>query len=167
MIVRIILVVIVLLLIPVYFWLRNNALRDELQSCETYGGVEADVYYDGYFSCDVVVFDLQDGGSLRARRIDPVHLFLQFSGKLDLYSVERVVLARNGSKVFYISASDLRRLSDSYAGGGRVWAFNHLPESVRTMSGLRAYVQWTGGWLGVLKEQTEDLNEFIGDWTGY
>lgn len=163
----VILAMIALLLIPVCFWLRNNGLRDKLRSCETYGVVEADVYYDGYFSYDVVVFDLQDGGSPTARRIDPVHLFLQFSAKLESHSVDRVVLARNGQHVFYFYSSDLRRLSDSYAGGGRVWAFNHLPENARTMSGAPAYGQWTGGWLGVLQKQMEDLNEFIRDWTGY
>jgi len=35
------------------------------------------------------------------------------------------------------------------------------------MSGLRAYDQWTGGWLGVLQKQTEDLNDFLDKWLGH
>jgi hypothetical protein len=58
----------------------------------------------------------------------------------------------------------MKPLAESYANGGRPWAFNHLPESLRTMSGLRAYDQWSGGWLGVLQEQTEDLNDFLNEW---
>ena len=91
---------------------------------------------------------------------------MQFAGKLDLYSVRRIVMARDGHRRFYISGADLRPLADSYAGGGVIWAFNNLPANVRRMDGTRAFDEWTGGWLGVLKEQTEDLNEFIGEWIG-
>jgi hypothetical protein len=156
-----------IVLIPMYSWFHNSGLRDKLKSCETYGIVKVDVYYDKMFGSDVVVFDLKDGGLYSARRIDPVHLFLQFASKIDLYSVQHIILARNGRHVFYLYADDLRRLTDSYAGDGRIWAFNHLPESCRTMSGSHAYNEWTGGWLVVLQKQAEDLNDFIDTWTGY
>ena len=147
--------------------LRNSALRDKLRTCASYGVVNADVYYDGTFATDVVVFDLLDGSSSEARRIDPVHLFLQFTSELDLYSIDRVILARNGEQIFYVDATDLRPLAESYEGGGANWSFNHLPKSVRTMGGGRAYDEWTGTWLGVLAKQTEDLNDFIRAWTGF
>lgn len=150
-----------------YPWVRNFGLRKKLDACESSGIIRAKVTYEGLISTDGVVFDVLDGESASARRIDPVHLLLQFAGRLDLYSVERVVLARNGREVVYVSSAELRPLADSYAGGGRVWAFNNLPASVRTMSGDRAYSEWSGGWLGVLKKQTEDVNDFIRDWTGY
>ena len=35
------------------------------------------------------------------------------------------------------------------------------------MSGMQAYGEWTGGWLGVMQKQAEDLNDFIAAWTGY
>lgn len=158
---------VLVVLIPIYSWIRNAGLRSKLRSCPTFGIVHADVYYEGVFATDIVVFDLLDGGASSARRIDPVHLLFQFSDELDLMSVRSVVLARSGRKVFTISSTDLKPLSDSYAGGGRPWAFNHLPESVRTMSGRHVYEQWTGGLLGVLQEQAEDLNDFIREWTGY
>ena len=146
---------------------RSSGLRTKLKRCDSYGIVMADAYYDGTISTDVVVFDLIDGGSSTARRIDPVHLLLQFSDELDLYSVRHVILARNGTKKFKIASSDLRPLAESYANGGRPWAFNNLPASVRTMSGMQAYGEWTGGWLGVMQKQAEDLNDFIAAWTGY
>ena len=143
---------------------RSAGLCTKLKRCPTYGIVDADVYYDGTIATDVVVFDLLDGGSTTARRIDPVHLLMQFCDEIDLYSVRRIIIARNGTQKFYISGSDMRPLAESYANGGRPWAFNHLPENLRTMSGLRAYDQWTGGWLGVLQKQTEDLNDFLAAW---
>ena len=152
--------------VTAYSWLRNAGLREGLRNCETSQIVQVDVYYDTYLANDAVVFDWRSGGSSQERRIDPVHLLLQFCEKLDLHSVDRVILARNGRRVFYVLSADLKPLVESYANGGRVWAFNHLPESARTMSGQRAFEQWTGGWLGVLKEQTDDLNELIDDWEG-
>ena len=151
----------------VYQSARHSDLRKKLKSCESSGIVNADVYYTGFFAEDTVVFDLKSGGSSVARRIDPVHLLMQFADKLNLYSIKRIVLAKNGKEVFYISGSDLREPANSYAGGGRIWAFNNLPERVRTMSGTQLYDEWTGGFLGVLKEQSEDVNEFIEKWTGY
>ncbi len=150
-----------------YSWFRNSGLRSKLDACESSGVIHANVTYEGLISTEGVVFDVLDGGSPSARRIDPVHLLLQFAGRLDMYSIERVVLARNGRHVFYISAADLRPLADSYAGGGRVWAFNNVPARVRTMSGGRPYNEWSGGWLGVLQKQSEDVNDFIREWTGY
>ena len=79
---------------------RSSGLRAKLKACPSCGVVEADAYYDGAISTDTVVFDLLDGGSSTARRIDPVHLLLQFSDELDLYSVRRIILARNGEKYF-------------------------------------------------------------------
>jgi hypothetical protein len=147
-----------------YLWLRNSGLREKLEGCEMYGVVIAKVKYDGLFSTDSVVFGLRDGGSGSARRIDTIHLLLQFARRIDLHSIDRLIVARNGTKVFYISSQDLQPLADSYDGGGRIWSFNHLPERVRTMSGQQRFGEWTGGWLGVLSKQTEDLNKFMSEW---
>jgi hypothetical protein len=157
----------VIILIAAFYgfaWLRNSNLRNKLSECESSGIVNANVHYEGLISTDGVVFDVREGGSSSARRIDPVHLLMQFAAKLDLNSIKRVVLARNGKEIFFISASDLRPLADSYSGGGRPWSFNHLPESTRTMLGERIYSEWTGGWIGVLGKQTEDLNDLIRNW---
>lgn len=100
----------VIIVVAAYFWIRDSGLRQSLQSCESYGTVNAKVSYQGILFSDSVVFDLRDGGSPSARRIDPVHLLLEFSSKLDLHSVRQVVLAHNGRHVFYIESSDLRPL---------------------------------------------------------
>jgi len=154
-------------LLIIYVAVRGSDLRAKLDQCESKGVVTAHVSYSGFFSTDTVVFDLRGGSSASARRIDPVHLLMQFADKLNLDSVNRIVLARNGQERFYITGSDLRTLADSYGGGGRIWAFNNLPASVRRMDETRAYAEWSGGWLGVLNKQAEDLDEFIEEWIGY
>lgn len=93
------------LMLSVYILVRGADLRDKLSRCESVDVVNVRVSYGGVFGTDTVVFDVRDGGSPGARRIDPVHLLMQFTGRLDLQSVNRVVLARNGNSRFYISST--------------------------------------------------------------
>jgi len=39
-----------------------------------------------------------------------------------------------------------------------------MPENVYSLGGERMYGAWTGGWLGVMGKQMEDLNNFAKDW---
>ena len=157
----------VILGIFLYPRVHNRSLRNCLKGCENYGTVGADAYYNSSFSPGIVVFDLTGGSSAGARRIDPVHLLLQFAAKLDTSSLQRLVLAKGGNQKFYVDASDLRELATSYDNGGRIWAFDHLPERCHDMAGTNPYGTWTGGWLGVAQHQADDLNSFIQEWSGY
>jgi uncharacterized Zn finger protein (UPF0148 family) len=155
---------IVVALLAIYAVNRGSDLRAKLAQCESKGVIAAAVSYEGLIGSDTVVFDLREGGSSEARKIDAAHLLMQFAGKLNLYSVKRVVLARNGKHRFVIAGSDLRILADSYEGGGRIWAFNNLPARVRRPSGTQPFGEWTGGAIGVLGAQAKDLNLLLNEW---
>ena len=79
----------------IYWVSRGSDLPSQLDRCDSKDVVNVRVSYADIFGTDTVVFDLRDSGSTGARWIDPVHLLMQFAGKLDLYSVHRIVLARN------------------------------------------------------------------------
>jgi len=147
--------------------LRNGGLRAKLADCSSRHGIEVRVYYDSYISTSDVVFDLRGVEGTSVRRIDPVHLLFQFGQLLDKRATRRLILARDGRKLMYLRSTDLTELANEYTHGNPVWSFNQLPERLKTMSGDNAYPTWEGGWIGVLKEQSEDLNRFISDWTGY
>ncbi|MCO6437293.1 MAG: hypothetical protein J5J06_09430 [Phycisphaerae bacterium] len=146
--------------------LRNNELRTKLAKCSSRSGIMVRVYYGSYLSTNDVVFDLRGVEGSSVRRIDPVHLLLQFGQLLDKQATRRLILARDGRLLMYLRSSDLSELANEYTHGNPMWSFNHLPERLKTMSGNNAYPTWEGGWLGVLKGQSEDLNQFITDWTG-
>lgn len=154
----------VVVLLALYFGTRNSALRSELTRCDSHGVVNVTPSYAGIVGTDTVVFDLRDGGEVGARRVDAAHLLMQFASRLDLYSIRRVVLARNGEERFYVDSADLRPLADSYSASGRGWALFNLPSCVRNTNGTDAFGKWTGGAIGVLKEQAEDLNDFLAAW---
>lgn len=150
----------------VYWATRHNDLESCLEGCESKGGIDVRVDYGSLFSREEIVFDLRDTGS-QVRRIDPLHLLMQFAHNARDKEFKYVILSRNGKKLFLIEQRDLLELSDSYSNGGRIWAFNHFPERVLSMDGRHPYGSWTGGWLGVLKRQTEDLNAFLTAWLEY
>lgn len=159
-----VLVVVVLAPFVIYSWARNHDLQERLASCPSSDGLDVDVYYGGYLSSDEVVFDYKGVEQhSSARLIDNAHLLLEFAGKLDR-DVRQLTLANNGTKLWYLNSSDFRELAEQYRLDARIWAFSHLPERLRHMNGLRAYDAWTGGWLGVMKEQTEDLSDMLETW---
>jgi hypothetical protein len=147
--------------------IRNNNLRDVLSSCTTSRIFTADAYYRSYLSDDTVVLELQERSSKPVRRIDPVHLILEFSGKLDLNEIRRVQLARLGEKIFYIDASALRDLVANYRDGRINWAFNNLPERLRTLDGRQLYRGDTDASVQRTSNLPKDLNDFIKEWTGF
>jgi hypothetical protein len=152
-------------IVSVIAFVRNDGLRSKLRACPSASVIAADAYFANLVSSDVV-FDLQGPSDSAARRIDPVHLLMQFAGKLNCDQLPRLILARAGERIFYLRGDDLRKLASSYEGGGRIWAFNHLPERCYSMENEKTFATWEGGWLGVAEKQTDDLNKFIEEWTG-
>lgn len=148
-----------------YPQIHNHGIRELLKSCQKHGVVGADVYYASRFSSDVIVFDLSGSSSSSARRIDTVHLLLEFASKLDFSTLDRLILANDGKQKFYVRGNDLKELASSYDAGGRIWSFNHLPERTCAMSGKRAFETWTGGLIAVSKQQADDLISLIDAWT--
>jgi len=144
----------------------NSGPQRALESCSARDGIDVRVYYASPLSKTDIVFDFRGATGSSVRRIDPVHLLLQFGYKVNSDSMQRLILAHEGRKLFYIQSSDLKELSREYTVGNPVWSLNHVPERVMGMEGYHAYGQWEGGWLGVLEKQTKDLNKFITDWTG-
>ena len=158
---------VILVCVTTFIVLRNSGLRAKLSECSSRHGINVCVYYDNYISTSDVAFDLQgveEGVSVR--RVDLVHLLFQFSQLLDKGSTKRLIIARSGQKFLYLGLTDMVELANEYTYGNPVWSFHHLPERLKTMSGKNAYPTWDGGWLGVMKEQSEDLNKFISDWVG-
>lgn len=145
---------------------RSAELMAIVDECPSRRGVELGAHYDGLLSKDVVVFDLRGVSGDGVRRIDLVHLLLQFGHRLEKGSVRDVVLARNGRPIFRIGSAELRELTDEYTFGNPLWSINNLPSRVRRPDGSRPFPLPEGGWLYVLKEQTEAVNRFIADWSG-
>lgn len=105
---------------------RNIALYSALTSCPTYGTVAGDVRV-GYTIGGDITFDLRDVKG-DCRRIDPVHLMLQFAGKLKDHSYGNLILARQGREKYHIAKADVDRLGLNYDNDARGWSIMHITE---------------------------------------
>lgn len=78
---------------------------------------------------------------------------------------DRVVLARDREPVFLIRGEDFYELgAERTLGQNPVYQIRTLPGMLYRPDGEGAFGRWTGGMLGVLKEQMEDVNEAASHW---
>lgn len=76
-----------------------------------------------------------------------------------------VTLARGGKAVFVMSGADFKELGASVAAGENpIYLLRTLPAKLTLPDGRRAFGSWSGGWLGVLSGQMDDLNAFGPAW---
>lgn len=157
----------VLLLPLIFTWVspRNWHLASKLEQCPSKQGIDARAYYV-WMSPDSIVLDLGSNHSSGVRRIDVLHLLLQFLSEIEYSGVRRVFLASEGNRIYFVEVSECEDLVESYDGGGRLWALNNCPSRVRNLDGSPAFESWSGGWLGVLKEQSEDIVTLADRWLG-
>lgn len=83
----------------------------------------------------------------------------------DGHRYDRIVLARSREPVFVMKGEDFYTLGEERSlGQNPVYQVRTLPEKLYRPDGEGAFGQWTGGVLGVLKEQMEDVNEAARAW---
>ncbi|WP_425990593.1 hypothetical protein [Brevundimonas sp. TWP2-3-2] len=77
----------------------------------------------------------------------------------------QITLARAGKPVFVMSGADFKTLGKSFAAGENpIYLVRTLPEKLSLPNGQEAFGTWSGGWLGVLNGQMQDVNSFGPAW---
>lgn len=114
-------------------------------------------------SGDVLVFDLQAISGSNSR-LDVFRVFLQFAEKNTDMTFQRVELAYKGNEKFYVDGLYYRQLGEEYSWQNPIYTMRKFPSNLYYEDGSKAYSEWTGGILGVLKEETEDFLDFHNQW---
>lgn len=99
-----------------------------------------------------------------AAMVDVMRALLQSAEALKASKFDRVVLAYKGTDKFLLDGGYYQTLGQEYEGQNPVYTLRTFPENVHKLDGSSAYGTWTGGWLGVVGKQMEDLNQFSKDW---
>lgn len=113
----------------------------------------------GIFSKDAV-FNVKKGSDFS--KIDIFRCLCQAAKELKDNTYEKVYLAKDGEKVFYIDGTVFAKLGEEYANGQNpIYLLRTFPQNVKKLDGSDAFSQWSGGWLGVMNQQMEDVNRLF------
>ena len=109
------------------------------------------------------MFDIRDigGGNSAASTIGGLIVFAE---ALSDRSFREVVLAWRGEPRFILSGDDFRQMGREASYENPVYTIRTLPEKLYLPDGRRAFSRWTGGVIGVLGAQMDDVNNFARQW---
>jgi hypothetical protein len=99
-----------------------------------------------------------------AAMVDVMRALLQSAEAHKAKRFERVVLAYRGTSKFMLEGKFFQKVGQDYEHQNPVYTLRTFPENVYKLDGSAAYSTWTGGMLGVLGKQMEDLTQFSKDW---
>lgn len=126
-------------------------------------GIEASAHYQFYVVPSVLVFDLRSVSGTNSQ-MDVSRVLIQFAESQKDKTFETVKLAYRGNAKFLLKGDYFRTIGREYGVQNPVYTLRTFPENVYRLDGSPAFGTWTGGWLGVLSKQMDDLNEFHQQW---
>lgn len=121
----------------------------------------------GYYRYGVdpnnIVFDLRDltAGASGAGVLGG---FFQFAEEMQDRDFDYVYLAYHGHQRFRLAGDDFKEIGESFSYQNPVYLVRTLPEKLETPDGRRAFSSWSGGLLGVLGAQMDDVNALTRKW---
>lgn len=141
----------------------SKPLSDVLESETRNSGISVRSHYRCYIQPTVLVVDIRDVSGEKSVA-DVFRVFLQYASKLKEKSFDTVYLQSKGKTKFYLEGDYFKKLGQEYGYQNPVYTMRTFTEHVYTPAGEKAFSTWTGGLLGVLKEQVEDFGEFHKKW---
>ncbi len=145
-----------------YFTLQrymNSILTDDPRN----NGVKVWVHYKWFINPTQLKYDLRDISGENSS-LDVNRVMLQFAEKVKDKKFSKVYLAFKGSDKFYLEGNYFQNIGKEYEFQNPIYTLRTMPENIYLLNGDHAYGSWSGGWLGVMNKQLEDLNAFSKDW---
>ena len=125
--------------------------------------IKVSAHYQYFVNPHVLVYDLREvPGS--SSPVDITRVMLQFAEQIKGRPFESVELNHRGQEKFVLKGDYFKKLGDEYGSQNPVYTFRTLPENLYKPDGKSAYGTWTGGLLGVLGRQMEDVTDFHRSW---
>lgn len=147
-------------------WNYWSVLRHAQAVATQYGGdgkLSVWAYHRYLVTPGTVVFDLRSV-SMESSAIDADRVMLRFAQALKERRFERVILAYKGTPKFQFKGDYFQGLGKDFEGQNPIYTLRTLPENVLKLDGTQAFGSWTGGWIGVVGKQMEDLTAFHAQW---
>lgn len=137
----------------------NTVLKEDSRN----KGIKVWVHYSWWLNPREIKYDLRDisGDNSTA---DVTRVLLQFSEKIKNKEFDKVILSYRGTSKGYFKGEYFQTIGKEYEFQNPVYTLRTMPENVYALDGQPKYGTWTGGWIGVMGRQLEDLNSFAKDW---
>jgi hypothetical protein len=143
----------------------KGAMVAVLASDPRNAGLEMSAYWESLFSSDAIIVSI-DGLSNPKAPADILRVLYQFASRISDEDRFKVVKLAKGGKVRFLLDGDyFRQVGREYsAGQNPVYLMRTLPQNVHELNGQAAFSTWSGGMIGVVGRQMDDLNAFINRW---
>lgn len=139
---------------------RLNSLAAEAMK---FRDVEVLAYYRYGVLPNSVVLDIREV-DLENSAAATIGGLIEFADALSERDFREVVLAWRGEPRFILGGRDFQEMGREAPYQNPVYTIRTLPEKLRRPDGSRAFSVWTGGMIGVLGAQMDDVNEFARQW---
>lgn len=145
-----------------YFALQKN-VSEIIEADPRNEGINVLVHFEWFVNPNAIVFDIRDVSSDKSP-MDVSRVLLQLSEKLKNHNYQNVILSFKGDYRFMLKGNFFKETGMEYGIQNPVYTLRSLPQNVYNLDGTKAFPTWTGGLIGVLGKQMEDLAEFHKQW---
>lgn len=112
---------------------------------------------------DSIVYDVWDLGRT-ASQAEVLGGFMRFADEMKDRESREVRLASPGQTKFILSGHDFAVMGDEYFYQNPVYTIRTFPEKLSRPDGRPAFDNWSGGFIGVISAQMDDVNELGRQW---
>lgn len=141
----------------------GKPLAEVLKSESRNTGININAHYKWYCQPSILVIDI-DKVSGDKSAADVFRVILQYASKVKDKTFESIFLTSKGKIKFILEGDYFSQLGNEYGQQNPVYTMRTFTEHLHNPDGTKAFSTWTGGLLGVLKEQMEDFGEFHKKW---
>ncbi len=145
-----------------YFALQKK-VTDIVDSDYRNEGISVLLHFEWFVNPNVIVFDIREVKSDKSP-MDVSRVLLQLSETLKDNNYKKVILSFKGGSKFMLEGDFFKETGMEYGIQNPVYTLRSLPQNVYNLDGTKAFPTWTGGLIGVLGKQMEDLTEFHKQW---
>ena len=144
-----------------YFTLQKP-MNDVIEQDSRNSGIEVSAHLNYYIDYNTLEYNLTavENNSMA----DVFRVLLQYAEEIKEKDFNEVILSHKGKEKFKLEGEYFKQLGEEYSWQNPVYTMRTFPENVLKMNGDKAFPKWSGGLLGVMKEQTEDFYEFHKKW---
>lgn len=152
-----------IIIFSINYFSISKPTQDILKLDNRNEGISIDAHYKYYVIPQTLTLNLKRVDDGKAP-VDIIRALFVIAEGLKHKTFNTIELAYNGKTKFILKGDYFKKLGSEYETQNPMYSLRTLPENLYLPNGEQAYGQWTGGILGVLGKQMEDVKDFVEKW---